>query len=222
MKTKQALGYAAAIGVAGALAYKLMSGKKPQEPAKDGAAKTEKAKVAPSKGVVLAGDSLMEGAAAAVKTPKLTVAFRGKQLRAVPEQLTKVPPAGYDALVISGGINDLAGGAKASEIVERAVKVWKLGQAMGMRVAHLELTPTGAGKGQYKVPEAERVASNEALAKAAKENGVTWLVTSTTFADPNDTTQLRPEYAAPDKLHMTPDGYKALAGIIDGWLAGDA
>lgn len=218
MKTNQVIGYAAVIG-AGALAYKFFTSKKESAPS---AKEAPKPKVAPSKGVVLAGDSLMEGAAQAVKTPKLTTAFRGKMLKAVPEQLAKVMPAGYDALVISGGINDLAGGAKASEIVERAVKVWQLGQKMGMRVAHLELTPTGFGKGPYKVPETERVATNEALAKAAKENGVTWLVTSTTFADPNDATQLRPEYAAPDKLHLTPKGYEAMAGIIDNWLAGDA
>lgn len=172
------------------------------------------------KGVVLAGDSLMVGSANQLKLPnKRTTAVVGAPLANVPKQLRDVPLKGFDTLVISGGINDLAGGASVEEIVSRAEKAWQAGKDRGFRIAHLQLTPTGFGKGPYRVPEDKRILLNASLLAKASEKGIAWIPTAD-FIDPLDSTQLRAEYAAPDKLHMTPAGYAALAGAIQKWLEG--
>ena len=172
------------------------------------------------KGVVLAGDSLMVGAANALKlSNKRTTAVVGAPLANVPKQLRDVPLKGFDTLVISGGINDLAGGASVEEVLSRAEKAWQAGKDRGFRIAHLQLTPTGSGKGPYSIPEDKRVALNAALKARAGEKGVAWIDTSD-LVDPSDSTQLQPLLAAPDKLHLTPAGYAVLAGKIQQWLEG--
>lgn len=170
------------------------------------------------KGVVLAGDSLMVGTANALKVPnKKTTASVGAQVSTVPKQLREVPLKGFDSLIISGGINDLAAGLKAAEVMGRIEKAWQAGRDRGFRIAHFELTPTGFSTGPYKVSEAQRLELNKLLAERAKALGVTLLRTSD-MADLADTTQLRAEFAAKDRLHMTPAGYEEMAKKALAWL----
>ena len=172
------------------------------------------------KGVVLAGDSLMVGTAGALKVPnKRTTAVVGASVREVAKQLRDVPLKGFDSMIVSGGINDLAGGAKAEEVMGRIEKAWQAGKDRGFRVAHFELTPTGFSTGPYKVSEAERTKLNTLLAGRSKELGVALLRTSD-LADLTDTTQLRAEFAAKDRLHMTPKGYEEMAKKALAWLEG--
>jgi hypothetical protein len=181
---------------------------------------TDKKPLGPSKGVALVGDSLMKGAYANVKTAKSGEPVVGEPLLKMQKQINSIPPAAkIDALVISGGLNDLAGKASAADIVERAAKLWQNGLSRGWRVAHLELTPAGGGEYEKKISEDERVKANAALELAAKQAGVTFIKMST-FIDPTKPNMLKKEFAAADKLHLNPDGYKKLGALIDLWLGG--
>lgn len=191
-------------------------GLKPQAPAAPAAPKP------PAVGVALIGDSLMVGASQKVKTKKYTTADTGAPLKAMKKQLGRIPAGTADSLVISGGINDLAGGAKADVILSRAEDLWNMAKQMGFRVAHLEMTPSGGGPYEKNVSDAERVKANELLAASAAKKDVAFLRTAGTFNDPENPSRLRPELAAKDKLHLNPEGYEKLAGIIDNWLAGES
>ena len=164
--------------------------------------------------VLLAGDSIMVGTQAFVAPTKLSVASVGATLLAAKKQVGAAFND-FDALVVSGGLNDLAGGATAEKIVERAEAVWQLAKARGMRVAHLELTPFAGGAYASKLDESERKRTNALLRERAGD--VTILPSSALVADPSDPSRLKAEFAAPDKLHMQPDGYRALANMIDAW-----
>ena len=178
------------------------------------------APVGPSKSVALIGDSIMQGAYSFVKTGKAGQPVQGAPLLSMQKQINSVPPAAKtDAMVISGGLNDLAGKASAADIVERAAKLWQNGLSRGWRVAHLELTPAGGGEYEKKISEDERVKANAALELAAKQAGVTFIKMST-FIDPTKPNMLKKEFAAADKLHLNPDGYKKLGALIDLWLGG--
>ena len=170
--------------------------------------------VAPASRVLLAGDSIMVGTQAFVTPTKLSVAKVGATLLGAKKQVTAAFNE-FDALVVSGGLNDLAGGATAEQIVERAEAVWQLGKARGMRVAHLELTPFSGGAYEGKLNENERRRTNALLRERAGD--VTILPSSALVADPSDPSRLKAEFAAPDKLHMQPSGYRALANMIDVW-----
>lgn len=175
----------------------------------------------PSKGVALIGDSIMQGAAANVKTAKVGKPVVGEPLLNMQKQINSIPAAAkVDAMVISGGLNDLAGKATAADIVERASKLWSNGLSRGWRVAHLELSPFSGGEYAKKLSEAERVKANAALELAAKQAGVTFIKTSGLLADPTAPEKLKKELAAPDGLHLTPEGYKKLGSLIDLWLGG--
>lgn len=184
---------------------------------------TEKKPLGPSKGVALIGDSIMKGAFANVKTAKAGDPIVGEPLLKMQKQINSIPAAAkIDAMVISGGLNDLAGKASAADIVERAAKLWQNGLSRGWRVAHLELTPAGGGEYEKKISEEERVKANAALELAAKQAGVTFIKTSSLLVDPTKPNMLRKEYAAADKLHLNPEGYKKLGALIDLWLGGQA
>jgi hypothetical protein len=226
MKTTKWVPWAVGLGAVAAYVAtrELKQAPKPEAPkpeaAKPEAPKPEAPKGPTFKGVVLAGDSLMVGAANALKLPnKRTTAVVGAPVSNVPKQLRDVPLKGFDTLVISGGINDLAGGASVDEVLARVEKAWQAGKDRGFRIAHLQLTPTGSGKGPFRIPEDKRVGLNAALKARAAEKGVSWIDTSD-LVDPSDATQLQPLLAAPDKLHLTPAGYAVLAGKIQQWLDG--
>lgn len=221
----------------GALVYHLMRRKDaemasvPSEPSgptspdallKRATAETTPAPAGPSKSVALIGDSIMQGAYSFVKTPKAGKPVQGEPLLKMQKQINTIPAdAKTDAMVVSGGINDLAGKASAADIVERAAKLWQNGLSRGWRVAHLELTPAGGGEYEKKISEEERIKANAALELAAKQAGVSFLKMSA-FIDPTKPNMLKKDIAAPDKLHLTPDGYKKLGALIDLWLGGQA
>lgn len=180
------------------------------------------APIEPSKGVALIGDSIMAGAFPNVKTAKAGQPVVGEPLLKMQKQINTIPAAAkIDAMVVSGGLNDLAGKASAADIVERAAKLWQNGLSRGWRVAHLELTPAGGGEYEKKISEEERVKANAALELAAKQAGVTFIKMSA-FIDPTKPNMLKKDVAAADKLHLTPDGYKKLGALIDLWLGGQA
>lgn len=182
---------------------------------------TPKKQMGPSKSVALVGDSIMVGISPNIKTGKAGQPMVGEPLLKMQKQINSIPPAAKtDALVISGGLNDLAAKATAADIVERAAKLWQNGLSRGWRVAHLELTPAGGGEYEKKISEEERVKANAALELAAKQAGVTFIKTSSLLVDPTKPNMLRKEYAAADKLHLNPEGYKKLAALIDVWLGG--
>ena len=165
---------------------------------------------------LLFGDSLMVGTQQFVTAPKVGVSQTGRTLVEMRNILQGMPAEAFDAVVISGGLNDMAF-STPMDVFRRSKELWTIAKNKGWKVAQFALTPFGGGPYATKLEESDRLSSNVLLREGAKVSGVTILDADEAVADSERPYRLDSLYAAPDKLHLNPAGYKRLAKLVDDW-----
>ena len=126
---------------------------------------------------------------------------------------------GADALVIQGGINDIAqslGGpasARRFAVNEAAANIGRMidaGRSLGLRVAVADVLPWNAGPAAA-VPSIRRL--NKLIELAAKLKGVPVLRFNEALADPGDPDLMRGPLTA-DGSHPSVAGYRRLGSLV--------
>lgn len=134
----------------------------------------------------------------------------------------------HETLVMNGGVNDIAGGRSAEQILEDMKRIWELAAKFNMKVYCCTLSPFKGASGWkdslrngYEEKEKIRQTVNDQLiAIAGTPGGPTKIiplhrsVSEGGLADDHDLSALAPQYAAGDKLHMKPKGYAQMAKTI--------
>jgi len=210
----------ALLGLGGLLALAFVGGRKAGEMDDQPVVPSDPSEVPPRKKagkILLLGDSLMVGTQQYVGVPKVGVSQVGRTLVEMLPILKGMPAEAFDAVVISGGLNDLAF-SKPMDVFRRSKDLWTLAKSKGWKVAQFALTPFGGGPYATSLDEQDRVSSNVLLREGAKVEGdVRVLPLDETLADQGKPYRLDPIYAAPDKLHWNGLGYKRAAEIVDLW-----
>ncbi|MCF7551488.1 GDSL-type esterase/lipase family protein [Pseudonocardia sp. WMMC193] len=187
--------------------------------------------------VVLVGDSITDGVGATAGTrwsdalaerltgaltmPVLNAGISANQLVA---GVSGPPPAqryatdvadvpGATDVVLHIGTNDLAAGRSAAEVTAGLAGYADRARADGHRVFLTTITPSDAGA--HGLATAQRDAVNRWVRTegAAHADGVFDFAAA--VADPSDPTRLAAAYDSGDGLHLSPAGYRALAGAVD-------
>lgn len=167
--------------------------------------------------VLLLGDSLMVGTAPFVSaSAKVGVAKVGMTLGEMLSRIKSLPANGFDAVVISGGLNDLAMPSTGDQIATRAQAIWQVAKDRGWKVAHLALSPFGGGAYASRMSETERRRANEQMRAVA--GSVSILPADDLLDDAQDSSRLDADFASPDKLHLNATGYELLADLVDEWI----
>ena len=114
--------------------------------------------------------------------------------------------AGADALVVQGGINDIAQRRRVEPAAENLRAMVRRGLALGLRVAGADVLPWNAGR-----PRAEESIRrlNSLIAALAREEGVLLLPFHDTLEDPDRPGRMREEWTT-DGDHPSVEGYRLL------------
>lgn len=166
--------------------------------------------------ILLLGDSLMVGASPHVEAKNVEVAKVGMTLAEMIAVVRRMPAEGFDGVAISGGLNDLAMPSTGDQVASRASELWQLAKDKGWKVAHFALSPFGGGPYAQRMSELERRRANEQMRATA--GSVSILPADDLLDAPDDPSRLFADFAAPDKLHLNPRGYKLLASLVDEWV----
>jgi lysophospholipase L1-like esterase len=169
--------------------------------------------------VAAVGDSITAGspwdddpavgwpAAAAAADPRLVFTVRaeyGKRTDEIAQWLDEAA-AGAEALVVQGGINDLAQGRPVADAADGLRAMVERGRELGLRVAVADLLPWSNGW-----PDAEpRVRELNALIRGF---GVPVLPFHDTLEDPERPGRMRPEWTV-DGDHPSVVGYRLLGEL---------
>jgi lysophospholipase L1-like esterase len=113
---------------------------------------------------------------------------------------------GADALIVQGGINDIAQGRPVTDAADDLRSMVIAGKGMGLRVAIADLLPWNNG-GEAAAPAIAEL--NELIAAIAAEEDVPLLPFHATLADPADPERMRSEWTA-DGDHPSVEGYRLL------------
>jgi lysophospholipase L1-like esterase len=113
---------------------------------------------------------------------------------------------GADALIVQGGINDIAQGRPVTDAADDLRSMVTAGKEMGLRVAIADLLPWNNG-GEAAAPAIAEL--NELIAAIAAEEDVPLLPFHATLADPADPERMRSEWTA-DGDHPSVEGYRLL------------
>lgn len=116
---------------------------------------------------------------------------------------------GADAIVIQGGINDIAQGLGPKPPGQNLEAMAERARAMGLRVAIAELLPWNNGD----PVEAEAIrALNKRIGRIADRHGATVLPFYETLEDPPGSARMRPDWTA-DGDHPSIAGYRRLGEL---------
>lgn len=113
---------------------------------------------------------------------------------------------GADALVVQGGINDVAQGRPAEEAARDLRSMVRRGKDLGLRVALADLLPWNNG---YPAADTEIRRLNALIAEIAREEDVLLLPFHDTLEDPARPGRMREEWTA-DGDHPSVEGYRLL------------
>jgi lysophospholipase L1-like esterase len=116
---------------------------------------------------------------------------------------------GADALVVQGGINNIAQGRPVAEAAEHLRAMVQRGKALGLRVALVDVLPWNNGWPDAE-PEIRRL--DELIAKIAREEDVPLLPFHATLEDPDRPGRMREEWTA-DGDHPSVAGYRRLGEL---------
>ena len=118
-------------------------------------------------------------------------------------------------VVLHIGTNDIAAGRGAAQIVAGLVRFADLAKAMHRRVFLTTITPSD--NGDHGTPRARAV--REQVNRWVREHGHDHadgvFDFATAVADPRDPARLLDRYDAGDGLHLSDEGYRALADAVD-------
>jgi lysophospholipase L1-like esterase len=113
---------------------------------------------------------------------------------------------GADALIVQGGINDIAQGRPVTDAADDLRSMVIAGKGMGLRVAIADLLPWNDG-GEAAAPAIAEL--NELIAEIAAEEDVPLLPFHETLADPADPERMRAGWTV-DGDHPSVEGYRLL------------
>jgi lysophospholipase L1-like esterase len=116
---------------------------------------------------------------------------------------------GADALVVQGGINDIAQGRPVQEAAKNLRGMVRRGKELGLRVAVAELLPWNNGYPRAE-PEIRRL--NELVAGIAADEAVSLLPFHETLEDPERPGLMRPGWTS-DGDHPSVEGYRRLGEL---------
>jgi lysophospholipase L1-like esterase len=117
--------------------------------------------------------------------------------------------AGAEAIVVQGGINDVAQERPAAGAAERLQAMVRRGRALGLRVALADVLPWNGG---YPRTAAAIADLNLRVTAIAREEGVPLLPFHDTLADPDRPGRMRDEWTS-DGDHPSVEGYRRLGEL---------
>ena len=146
-------------------------------------------------------------AAAAATDPRLRFTVRAAHGRRTDEIAAWLDDAaaGAEALVVQGGINDLAQGRPVADAAANLGEMIRRGQALGLRVAIANLLPWNNGWPEAEQPIRGLNAEIDAL-------GVPVLPFHETLEDPERPGRMREEWTS-DGDHPSVEGYRRLGEL---------
>jgi len=146
-------------------------------------------------------------AAAAAADPRLRFTVRAAHGRRTDEIATWLDDAaaGVEALVVQGGINDLAQGRPVADAAANLGAMVRRGQALGLRVAIANLLPWNNGWPEAEQPIRELNAAIDAL-------GARVLPFHETLEDPERPGRMRERWTS-DGDHPSVEGYRRLGEL---------
>jgi lysophospholipase L1-like esterase len=117
---------------------------------------------------------------------------------------------GADALVVQGGINDIAQGRSLDEAAANLRAMVRRGKELGLRVALADVLPWNNGW-----PDAEpRIRElNALIAEIAREEDVVLLPFHETLEDPERPGRMRDDWTHADGDHPSVAGYRRLGEL---------
>jgi lysophospholipase L1-like esterase len=118
--------------------------------------------------------------------------------------------AGAEALIVQGGINDLAQGRSADDAARNLAALVERGRALGLQVAVCDVLPWNNG---WPANEAAIRELNERI----RNLGVPLLPFHDTLEDPNLPGRMKPEWTHDDGDHPSVAGYRRLGEIAFRW-----
>jgi acyl-CoA thioesterase I len=113
---------------------------------------------------------------------------------------------GADALVVQGGINDIAQGRPLELAAENLRTMVRRGAELGLRVLLVDVLPWNNGWPEAE-PKIRRL--NELIVEIARDEGVALLPFHDTLEDPDRTGRMRDEWTS-DGDHPSIEGYRRL------------
>ena len=117
--------------------------------------------------------------------------------------------AGADALVVQGGINDIAQGRDVERAAANLHALVRRGRALGLRVAVANVLPWNGGWPRAEAP-IRRL--NALIADLAAAEGVPVLPFHETLESPEEPGRMRPEWTS-DGDHPSVEGYRRLGEL---------
>lgn len=126
----------------------------------------------------------------------------------------KYASKGYNTLVYGGGTNDLSSSVSGATLATATQSLLSDALAQGHSLVVVGVLPRGGSAGWTLAMETERVAYNTAMQTWCALVGAVYVDPSSmgTGASPIDA--LKAQYAAPDSLHLTRAGARALAALV--------
>lgn len=117
--------------------------------------------------------------------------------------------AGADALVVQGGINDIAQGRDVDQAAANLHALVRHGRALGLRVAVANVLPWNGGWPRAEAP-IRRL--NALIADLAAAEGIPVLPFHETLESPEEPGRMRPEWTS-DGDHPSVEGYRRLGEL---------
>lgn len=137
----------------------------------------------------------------------------GSPLTRFPHEV--VAAAGVTDVLLHAGTNDIAAGRGAQEIVEGIIRFAERARAAGLRVFLTTITPAATGRHGTRQAVVVREAVNHWLRTEGPAHADAVFDFAAAVADPVWPTRLAGRYDAGDGLHLSPEGYRALAAAVD-------
>ena len=117
--------------------------------------------------------------------------------------------AGADALIVQGGINDIAQGRPVADAADDLRSMIQRGQDLGLEVAIVDVLPWNNGRPFADEPIIEL---NDLIAQIAAKEEVPLLPFHDTLVDPAEPAAMKPEWTD-DGDHPSIEGYRRLGEI---------
>jgi lysophospholipase L1-like esterase len=117
---------------------------------------------------------------------------------------------GADALIVQGGINDIAQGRELDDAAANLRAMVRRGRELGLRVALVDVLPWNNGWPEAE-PKIRRL--NELIAEIAREENVPLLGFHDKLEDPDRPGRMREEWTS-DGDHPSEEGYRRLADVV--------
>jgi lysophospholipase L1-like esterase len=175
--------------------------------------------------VAALGDSITEGSPglrgwdvwAARADPRLEIRNCGIYGQRTDEIMARLDDCarGADALIVQGGINDIAQGRDVEIATANLRAMVRRGKELGLRVALVDVLPWNNGWPDAE-PQIRRL--NELIADIAREEQVRLLPFHDTLEDPQRPGRMRAEWTS-DGDHPSEAGYRRLGKVAEQELA---